>query len=75
MRIRAGHFFGALLVLVGVVTWIHPALSFRVHQKTEQIAGAKTIIEVRRVIHFPLWFSISMLVIGVALFIVGLYEE
>ncbi|HEV2289987.1 MAG TPA: hypothetical protein VGR81_13670 [Candidatus Acidoferrales bacterium] len=75
MRIRAENVLGILLALVGAVTWIHPAFSYRVSQNTEQVAGARTILEVRRVIHFPLWFSIAMVTIGVALFIIGLRQD
>jgi hypothetical protein len=75
MRIRAENVLGLLLVLVGVATWIHPAFSYRVSQSTEKVAGTNTIFELRRVIHFPLWFSIAILTIGVALFIIGLRKD
>ncbi|MFZ0211305.1 MAG: hypothetical protein WBE20_03140 [Candidatus Acidiferrales bacterium] len=75
MRIRAEGAIGVLLALAGTAALIHPQFSYRIDQHTQQVNGLKTLFEVRRVIHFPLWFSIPILTIGVALFIVGLRKD
>ncbi|MGC1107703.1 MAG: hypothetical protein WA876_14310 [Candidatus Acidiferrales bacterium] len=75
MRIRAATICGVLLILAGGAALIHPQLSFRVEQHSAQVAGQKVLFETRRVIHFPLWFSIPILTIGAALVIVGLQKD
>jgi hypothetical protein len=75
MRIRAAALGGVLLILAGIAALIHPQLSYRVEQHSSQVAGSKVLFETRRVIHFPLWFSIPILTIGAALVIIGLQKE
>jgi hypothetical protein len=75
MRIRAAAFSGAFLILVGIAALIHPQFSYRVEQHSTQVAGSKVLFETRRVIHFPLWFSIPIVTIGAALAIIGLQKE
>ncbi|MFZ0640267.1 MAG: hypothetical protein WA020_15605 [Candidatus Acidiferrales bacterium] len=75
MRIRAATICGLLLILVSVAALIHPHLSYRVEQHSAQVGNQKVLFETRRVIHFPLWFSIPILTIGVAFVIIGIYQE
>lgn len=75
MRIRANTICGALLILAGIAALIHPQLSYRVDRHTAEVAGSKVLFETRRVIHFPLWFSVPILTIGAALVVIGFYQE
>lgn len=72
MRISAAAIFGVLFVLAGVAALIHPQFSYPVEHHSAQVAGAKVLFETRRIIRFPLWFSIPTVTIGAALIIVGL---
>lgn len=75
MKIRSGTICGALLIFIGIAALIRPQFSYRVEQHSGQIAGSKVLYETRRVIRFPLWFSISMLTIGAAFIVIGIYQE
>ncbi len=75
MRIRMATICGALLIVIGIVTMIRPQYSYRVDQHREQIAGSSVLFETRKVIRFPLWFSIPVLTIGAAMVIVGWRQE
>jgi hypothetical protein len=75
MRIRAAAIGGVLLILVGIAALIHSHFSYQVERHSAQIAGSKVLFETRRVVHFPLWFSIPILIIGAALVIIGLQKE
>jgi hypothetical protein len=61
--------------VIGIVTLIRPQFSYRVDQHREQIAGSSVLFETRKVIHFPLWFSIPVLVIGAAMVIIGSRQD
>lgn len=75
MRIRGAIIGGALLVVIGVVTLIRPQFSYRVEQHREQIGGSAVLFETRKVIRFPLWFSVPVLIIGTAMVVVGWRQE
>lgn len=75
MRIRMATICGALLIVIGIVTMIRPQYSYRVDQHREQIAGSSVLFETRKVIRFPLWFSIPVLTIGAAMVVVGSRRE
>lgn len=75
MRIRAATVCGVLLIVAGAAALIHPRFSYRVEQHSAQVAGQKVLFETRRVIYFPLWFSIPMLTIGAVMVIVGLQKD
>lgn len=74
MRIRAATICGALLILIGIAALIRPQFSYRVDQHSLEVAGHKVVFETRRVIHFPLWFSVPIMTIGAALVFVGIYQ-
>ncbi len=75
MRIRTATICGLVLIVIGIVTLIRPQFSYRVDQHHEQIAGSSVLFETRKVIRFPLWFSVPMLVIGAAMVIIGWRQE
>lgn len=75
MRVRAATICGVLLILVGIAALIRPRFSYRVDQHSVEVAGHKVVFETRRVIHFPLWFSIPILTIGAALVFAGIHRE
>lgn len=75
MRIRGAIIGGALLVVIGIVTLIRPQFSYRVEQHREQIDGSAVLFETRKVIRFPLWFSVPVLIIGAAMVVVGWRQE
>lgn len=75
MRIRGAVIGGVVLILIGIATLIRPQYSYRVEQHREQVAGSQVLFETRKVIRFPLWFSIPVLVIGVAMVIIGSRQE
>jgi len=61
---------GVLLILIGVAALIHPQFSYRIEQHSQQVGSMKILFETRKVIHFPLWFSVPILTIGAA-FLIG----
>lgn len=75
MRRRAGTICGMVLILIGVATLIWPQFSYRVERHTEKVAGSNVLFETRKIIHFPLWFSIPILTIGAAFIVIGFYQE
>lgn len=75
MRIRGAAISGALLICAGAMALIHPQFSYRVEQHHEQVAGSAVLFETRKVIRFPLWFSIPMMVIGTAMVVMGLQKD
>lgn len=75
MRIRAATICGVVLIIIGIVTLIRPQFSYRVEQHRETIGGSSVLFETRKVIRFPLWFSIPVLTIGVAMVVIGSRQE
>ena len=75
MQARAEAVIGVLLILIGVVALIHPQFSYRVERHNQQVGAMKVLFETRRVIHFPLWFSVPILTIGAALLIGGMRKD
>lgn len=75
MRIRAATICGAALIIIGIITLIRPQFSYRVEQHREKIGGSSVLFETRKVIRFPLWFSVPVLMIGAAMVIVGSRQE
>lgn len=59
----------------GVMALIHPQFSYRVDQHHEQVAGKAVLFETRKVIRFPLWFSIPLIVIGAAMVVMGVQKD
>lgn len=75
MRVRAAIICGVILILIGTAALIRPQFSYRVEQHREKVAGSNVLFETRRIIRFPLWFSIPILTIGVAMVIVGFQKD
>jgi len=75
MRIRGAAICGVLLICAGVAALMHPQFSYRVEQHHEQVAGAAVLFETRKVIRFPLWFSIPIMVIGGAMVVIGVQKD
>jgi hypothetical protein len=75
MRIRSGTICGVVLILIGIAALIWPQFSYRVQQQTTKVAGSDVVLETRRIVHFPLWFSIPILTIGAAFIVIGFYQE
>ena len=75
MRIRGAAICGALLIFAGAMALIHPQFSYRVDQHHEQVAGKAVLFETRKVIRFPLWFSIPIMIIGAAMVVVGIQKD
>jgi ribose/xylose/arabinose/galactoside ABC-type transport system permease subunit len=57
---------GVLLVIAGIVTLIHPRWVLPAQEREVQIAEAKAIITTKRIINFPVPFSIILIVAGAA---------
>lgn len=75
MKIRSGTICGALLIFIGIATLIRPQFSYRVESHSAQVGGSKVLYETRRVIRFPLWFSIPIIAIGAAFIVIGIYQD
>lgn len=75
MRNRVAIVAGVLLILIGVAALIHPQFSYRVEHHDQQVGAMKVLFETRKVIHFPLWFSVPILTIGAALLIGGMRKD
>ena len=75
MKIRAATICGALLIFIGIASLIRPQFSYRVESHSQQVGGSKVMYETRRVVRFPLWFSIPMMAIGAAFVFIGFYQE
>ena len=75
MRARLAIVVGVLLILIGVAALIHPQFSYRVEQQSQQVGAMKVLFETRKVIHFPLWFSVPILTIGAAFLITGMRKD
>lgn len=75
MRIRASVVCGVVLIVIGIVTLIRPQFSYRVEQHREKIAGSSVLFETRKVIRFPIWFSVPVLLIGAAMVVIGSRQE
>lgn len=75
MRIRGAGICGVLLICAGLLALIHPQFSYRVDQHHEQVAGKAVLFETRKVIRFPLWFSIPLIVIGAAMVVMGVQKD
>lgn len=75
MRIRGAAICGVLLICAGVLALMHPQFSYRVEQHHEQVAGSSVLFETRKVIRFPLWFSIPVILIGVTMVVVGIQKD
>ena len=75
MRVRLSIAVGVVLVLIGVAALIHPQFSYRVEQHSQQVDAMKVLFETRKVVHFPLWFSIPVLTIGAAFLIMGMRRD
>ena len=63
------------MILIGVAALIHPQFSYRIEHHYQQVGGMKVLFETRKVIHFPLWFSVPILTIGAALLIGGMRKD
>lgn len=66
---------GAIVILIGVAALIHPQFSYRIDQHYQQVGSMKVLFETRKVIHFPLWFSVPIITIGAAFVIIGLRDD
>jgi len=75
MRNRIAIVAGVSLILIGVAALIHPQFSYRVEQHSQQVGAMKVLFETRKVIHFPLWFSVPVLTIGAAFLITGMRKD
>lgn len=75
MRTRLPIAVGVVLILLGVAALIHPQFSYRVEQHSQQVGAVKVLFETRKVIHFPLWFSVPILTIGAAFLITGMRRD
>lgn len=65
---------GVLVIALGIAILIHPQISYRVGDRVQQIGPDKIRFETRKVIHFPLWFSLPILTVGGAILIGALRE-
>ncbi|HKW88005.1 MAG TPA: hypothetical protein VJN21_04540 [Candidatus Acidoferrales bacterium] len=75
MRNKPFLLIGILLVVVGIASIIHPQFSYRVSHDVQQIGPAKIESETRKIIRLPLWFSIPIITIGLALVIGGVQKD
>ncbi|HKV28500.1 MAG TPA: hypothetical protein VJN90_09550 [Candidatus Acidoferrales bacterium] len=75
MRGRLAVAVGVVLILIGIAALIHPRFSYRVEQHSQQVGAMKVLFETRKVIHFPLWFSVPILTIGAAFLIAGVRKD
>ena len=75
MRNRITIVAGVSLIVIGVAALIHPRFSYRVEQHSQQVGAMKILFETRKVIHFPLWFSVPVLTIGAAFLIMGMRKD
>jgi hypothetical protein len=75
MKGRSFAVIGAIVILIGIAALIHPRISYRVSEHEQQIGPAKVEFETRKVIHFPLWFSLAFLTIGAALVVGDLQKK
>ena len=75
MRKRLPMAVGVMLILIGVAALIQPQFSYRVEQHSQQVGAMKVLFETRKVIHFPLWFSIAVLTIGAGFLITGMRKD
>ena len=75
MRGRLAIAVGVVLMLIGVAALIHPRFSYRVEQHSQQVGAMRVLFETRKVIHFPLWFSVPVLTIGAAFLIAGVRKD
>ncbi|HEV2315711.1 MAG TPA: hypothetical protein VGR94_10425 [Candidatus Acidoferrales bacterium] len=75
MRMRLPIVVGVVLILLGVAALIHPQFSYRVEQHSQQVGAMRVLFETRKVIHFPLWFSVPVLTIGAAFLITGMRKD
>lgn len=75
MRNKPFLLVGILLVVIGVAALIHPQFSYRVSQHVQQVGPAKIEYETRKIIRLPLWFSIPIITIGLALVIGGMQKD
>jgi ribose/xylose/arabinose/galactoside ABC-type transport system permease subunit len=55
---------GVLMVVCGIVTWIHPRFELPAQEREVQINDNKAIISTKRIITFPVPFSIILVVAG-----------
>lgn len=75
LRTRLPITVGVVLILIGVAALIHPQFSYRVEQHSQQVDAVKVLFETRKVIHFPLWFSVPVLTIGAAFLITAMRKD
>lgn len=75
MRIRGAGICGVLLICAGLLALIHPQFSYRVEQHHEEVSGSAVLFETRKVIRFPLWFSIPIMIIGAAMVVAGVEKD
>jgi len=75
MRMRLPVAVGVALIVIGVAALIHPQFSYRVEQHSQQVGSMRVLFETRKVIHFPLWFSVPVLTIGAAFLISGMRKD
>ena len=75
MRNKPFLLIGLLLVIAGVASLIHPQFNYRVSQSVQQVGPAKIEYETQRIIRLPLWFSIPIITIGLALVIGGMQRD
>lgn len=75
MRMRLPIVVGVVLILIGVAALIHPQFSYRVEQHSQQVGAMRVLFETRKVIHFPMWFSVPVLTIGAAFLITGMRKD
>lgn len=57
---------GVLLVIAGIVTLFHPRIEMPAQEREVQINDTKAIISTKRIIAFPVPFSIVLIVAGAA---------
>ncbi len=57
---------GVLLIVCGIAALIHPRMVMPAQEREVQINDNKAIISTRRIVTFPVPFSIILIVAGVA---------
>lgn len=63
------------MICAGLLALIHPQFSYRVEQHHEEVSGSAVLFETRKVIRFPLWFSIPIMIIGAAMVVAGVEKD
>jgi hypothetical protein len=72
---KATMFFGAVLILLGLASLIHPRVDMPARRTEVQVLGQRLLVETRRIVTIPILVSSLLIATGAGLLMLGLARK